>query len=156
NVSAMMPIVFCASLVPCMNPIAPALNFWAQPKNQFTRVGRAFWNTRYRTAITMNPSTKPAIGDVTMGTITFHNSPLPSHQCSLLGCDQMITCQLPPDAASAEPHNPPISAWLELEGSPNHQVIKFQMIAPNNAQMMMSEPIATSFESTRPDEIVFA
>src|SRR5436190_23185539 len=82
--------------------------------------------------------------------------PLPNHQCSLLGCAQIIACQLLPEAARAEPHRPPISAWLELEGNPNHQVNKFQMMAPSKAQMIMSEVIATSLESTRPEEIDFA
>src|ERR1041384_7705387 len=68
----------------------------------------------------------------------------------------MIVFQLLPDAARAEPHSPPINAWLELEGSPNHQVSKFHRMALNNAQMMMSEVIETSFASTRPEEMVLA
>src|SRR6478735_5395347 len=35
-----------------------------------------------------------------------------------------------PAAATAEPTTPPISACEELDGSPNHQVIRFQAIAP--------------------------
>src|SRR4029077_13700251 len=31
---------------------------------------------------------------------------------------------------TAEPTTPPIRAWEELDGSPNHQVIRFQAIAP--------------------------
>ena len=46
NVSAMMPIVFWASLVPCMNPMAAALNICATPKKRFTRCGRRFCNAR--------------------------------------------------------------------------------------------------------------
>src|SRR2546422_8830009 len=38
-----------------------------------------------------------------------------------------------PDAASAAPTRPPISACDELEGRPNHQVSRFQAIAPSNA-----------------------
>ena len=34
-----------------------------------------------------------------------------------------------PDAASAAPTMPPISAWLELEGSPRSQVTRFHAIA---------------------------
>src|SRR5437764_10167447 len=101
-----------------------------------------------------NPKINPAIGEVTIGMITFHNRPFPNHQCFSLGCDQTITRQLLPEAASAEPHNPPISAWLELEGRPNHHVTRFQIIAPSNAQMIMPEVIDTNFESTRPEEIV--
>src|SRR5437763_573640 len=68
----------------------------------------------------------------------------------------MITCQLLLEAASAEPHKPPISAWLELEGSPNHQVSRFQIMAPKRAQMTTSELKVTNLESTRPEEIVLA
>src|SRR6266404_5571946 len=41
RVRAMMPMVFWASLVPCMKPIAPALNIWARQKKRLTRNGRA-------------------------------------------------------------------------------------------------------------------
>src|SRR5436190_6435531 len=104
----------------------------------------------------MKPRKNPAMGDVNIGTITFQRRPLPSHQCSLLGTDQMSDSQLLPEAASAEPHRPPIRAWLELEGSPNHQVMRFHTIAPMSAQMMTSDVIATILVSTRPDEIVLA
>src|SRR5437870_12973137 len=106
--------------------------------------------------MTRKPSSKPAIGEVNIGTSTFQSSPLPSHQCSWLGWAQIITRQLSLEAASAEPQRPPISAWLELEGRPNHQVMRFQMIAPSNAQIMISELIETSLVSTRPEEIVLA
>src|SRR5215472_4482988 len=98
------------------------------------------------------PSTSPAMGDVTIGTITFQSSPLPSHQCRGSACDQMMTCQLFAEAAKAAPQRPPMSAWLELEGSPNHQVRRFHAIAPSKAQMMMSEVIETIFASTSPEE----
>ncbi len=32
------------------------------------------------------------------------------------------------------PIKPPINAWEELLGSPNHQVIRFQIIAPSKAE----------------------
>src|SRR5690349_7240122 len=35
-----------------------------------------------------------------------------------------------PTAATAEPTTPPIRACEELDGNPNHQVIRFQAIAP--------------------------
>src|SRR5919202_3719062 len=37
---------------------------------------------------------------------------------------------LKPAAAIAAPATPPIRAWLELDGRPKYQVIKFQVIAP--------------------------
>src|SRR5512143_3687326 len=102
----------------------------------------------------MNPMTRPQAGDVTMGTTTFHSTPLPSHQCLAEGWDQIITCQLLCAAANVRPHRPPTTAWLELEGMPNHPVIKFQTLAPNKAQIRISE--VTTFTSTKPDAIVFA
>src|SRR5690349_12945968 len=35
-----------------------------------------------------------------------------------------------PTAATAEPTTPPIKACEELDGNPNHQVTRFQVIAP--------------------------
>src|SRR5690349_23935440 len=104
----------------------------------------------------IKPRIRPAIGEVIIGTRTFQSNPLPSQKCSLLGSDQMMTCQLPSEAARAEPHRPPMRAWLELEGRPNHQVMRFQMIAPRRAQMIICEFSATTLESTRPEEMVLA
>src|SRR5207248_4232622 len=101
------------------------------------------------------PSMRPAMGEVIIGTMTFQSRPLPSQKCLSLGCDQISTCQLLLEAARAEPQRPPIKAWLELEGRPNHQVMRFQTIAPSSAQMMMPELSATILASTRPEEIVF-
>ena len=42
-----------------------------------------------------------------------------------------------PDWTSAAPTRPPIRACEELEGSPNHQVRRFQAIAPNSAARMV-------------------
>src|SRR5579872_4330610 len=98
----------------------------------------------------MNPSTKPRSGERNIGAITFHNRPAPLYQCSLLGCDQMMTLQLLCEAASAAPQSAPISAWLELDGNPNHQVSRFQAIAPSSVQMMMSDVMETILASTRP------
>src|SRR5205814_9280968 len=47
-----------------------------------------------------------------------------------------IPCQstpAEPDGASAAPTSPPISACDELDGNPNHQVSRFQAIAPSSA-----------------------
>ena len=45
----------------------------------------------------------------------------------------------------------------ELEaGRPNHQVIRFQVMAPRSVQMRMSEVMDTNWASMRPEEMVFA
>src|SRR5205809_1031362 len=58
-----------------------------------------------------------------------------------------------PDCTSAAPTKPPISACDELEGKPNHQVSRFQAIAPSNAAKIVCcvarfasiSPLATFF-----------
>src|SRR5438270_12312537 len=89
-------------------------------------------------------------GERNMGTITFQSRPAPLYQCSALGWDQIMTCQLLWEAASAAPQRPPIKAWLELEGNPSHQVRRFQAMAPMRTQIMTSEVMATALESTKP------
>src|SRR5205085_3621378 len=91
-----------------------------------------------------------------IGTITFQSNPPPFHQWTLLGCDQIIAFQLLCEAASAPPQSPPIRAWLELDGKPNHQVIRFQMIAPSRTQMVTLEVMTASLASTRPVVMVWA
>jgi hypothetical protein len=41
--------------------------------------------------------------------------------------------ELKPLPAIAAPTNPPTSVWDELDGSPSHQVIRFQIIAATTA-----------------------
>src|SRR6185437_10793669 len=107
-------------------------------------------------AIRKKPRISPARGDVTIGTMTFHHRPPPSHQCLLSGTAQTMTFQLSCEAASAAPHKAPMSAWLELDGMPHHQVSRFQMMAPISTQMMMPEVRLTSCVWTRPEAIVLA
>jgi hypothetical protein len=38
-----------------------------------------------------------------------------------------------PACITPEPRRPPISAWLDEDGMPRHQVITFQVIAPTRA-----------------------
>ena len=59
-----------------------------------------------------------------------------------------------PPAAIAEPIIPPISAWLELDGSPKNQVIRFQVIAPTRPAITTSSVITSG--STMPLAIVAA
>src|SRR5678815_3531479 len=84
------------------------------------------------------PRTKPHAGDVTMGMMTFQRSPLPLYHVWGSGIDQIITDHLFCAAATAPPHSPPMSAWLELDGRPKYQVMRFQMMPPRSAQMSTS------------------
>ena len=65
-------------------------------------------------------ATSPAsTGAISAGTMTFESTP--SHSTPLV-----------PTAASVEPIMPPISACEEDDGTPNHHVTRFQVIAPTN------------------------
>src|SRR5215203_1971227 len=58
-----------------------------------------------------------------------------------------MPCQLTtltPSAASAEPAMPPMSAWLELEGSPRYHVIRFHVIAPTRPASRTSREITSA------------
>jgi hypothetical protein len=65
-----------------------------------------------------------------------------------------MTDQLPRAAASAAPQSPPMSAWLELDGNPNHHVAMFQTEAAITAQRTVD--IVTTLVSTSPLTIVEA
>src|SRR5690554_7290862 len=90
--------------------------------------------------IIAKPIRKPITGEVIIGTTTFHNRPAPFHH----GCadsDQMMAFQSVPAAPSAAPHRPPIRACELEEGSPKYQVIRFQMMPPDSAQISTCEEI---------------
>src|SRR5208283_4275119 len=100
------------------------------------------------------PNTKPQMGDKIMGTITFQSSPVPFHQCSWFGTDQIKTPQSLCAAARHAPHKPPISACDELDGRPNHHVNRFHAMAASSAQTRISD--VAILASTRPEAMVFA
>ena len=79
--------------------------------------------------MTMNPTTNWMSGELIMGTMTFQRIPLPCHQWSLPGMDQMMEDHRLLDAASTAPQSPPTSACDELEGRPNHHVSRLQRMA---------------------------
>src|SRR5690554_2136977 len=68
----------------------------------------------------------------------------------------MIASQLLEVAASAAPIRPPMSACEDDDGSPNHQVIRFQVMPPISAHRISCEPTSTTPASIRPDAIVLA
>jgi len=136
-------------------------------KNAFTQRGRdsrangppalrkpatsAYSNARIST-----PRVKPAIGELTIGTTTFHRMPLLAVQPPSPSFDQIRAFQSLWAAASAAPHRPPISACDEDDGSPIHQVTRFQLMPPASAQTSTCEVIVTTSVSTRPEEMVLA
>ncbi len=94
-----------------------------------------------RLIISTKAPVKPIIGEVTSGISTFVTTP--SH----------LTAPVP-TAAIVAPRRPPMSA-CELElGRPNHQVSRFQAIAPSSAAATTSWVVVCS--STSPAPIVLA
>src|SRR6266436_3831992 len=79
-----------------------------------------------------------------MGTTTFGHMP----------AFHFMTDQSPRAVASAAPQSPPMSAWLELEGKPNHHVVIFHANAATTAARTVG--IVTALVSTRPLPIVDA
>ncbi len=55
-----------------------------------------------------------------------------------------------PNPINAAPTKPPIRAWDELEGMPNHQVIMFQMIAESKAAIAVGTVTASSLTTSVP------
>src|SRR5437762_7859415 len=94
--------------------------------------------------MTRAPRKKPASGDVIIGTTTFGQSPL----------FHFNTDQFPRAVASAAPQSPPISAWLELDGKPTHQVVIFQAKAAMSAHSTVA--MVTKLVSTKPFPMVEA
>src|SRR5437762_1008689 len=139
-----MPIVFWASLLPWLCAIQAALTICSLPKSDWTKCGVNRRSVIKSNNISRPPKTNPAMGDVTMGTTTFGQTPA-SH---------FMTDQLPRAVASAAPQRPPMSEWLELEGNPNHQVAMFHANAAIRAQSTVG--IVTMLVSTSPLPIVDA
>src|SRR5690625_4297312 len=166
RVRATMPMVFWASFMPCAKPMLAADTIWLLPKNPLTQRGRTMRaNTpparanmammKNSTPIIRKPALKPSTGEPTIGMITFHSTPALRHTGSA-GSDQITTSKSIPAAASAAPIRPPISACEEEDGSPNHQVIRFQMIPPSSAHRISCEPTSTTPASMMPEAMVWA
>src|SRR5664279_3182938 len=132
SVSAMMPMVFCASFVPWLKLIQAALNNWPRPNTRLTRGGLQFRSSTISRAMMPNPTTMPQAGERNIGPPTLGQSPS-AEWVSGFQIDHRITDQSLAAEARVAPQSPPISAWLELDGRPNHQVARFQTIAASNA-----------------------
>src|SRR5258705_11088824 len=120
---------------------------------RFTVHGRARRKASNKRPIIRNPTRMPVSGAAIIGMITLGHNPV--HSC-LAGSNtfQWIADHLPPAEANAAPHKPPMSAWLELDGRPIHQVRRFQAIPPIRAHIMVLSVMR--FLSTSPVPIVLA
>jgi len=135
----MTPIVFWASCRPCPRAMAEALKVCAIRNPRLTRAGLARRNPHRMVVISVYASRNPTSGDTTIGTTTF--SRMPAH------------CTTPTDARVA-PTSPPIRAYDDDDGRPNHQVMRFQVIAPIRAASTTTRLESLSGSSTMPAPIV--
>src|SRR5690625_3272531 len=167
NARATIPMVFCASFMPCDRPMAAADSNCDLPKTALTKgvrprrlanpLRREHHNRNaYSAHINSKAITKPSNGEITIGIITLGTTPLACHQCSPAETHQITESKLLALAANAAPTRPPTSAWLELDGKPCHQVIRFQMQAPSKALIRKYAPSWTTSALTRPSAIVLA
>ena len=106
--AAITPIVFWASLAPCPNDTAPADTSWSHLKGLALSGTWKTFCTKPIRYIAMNAITNATSGLAMMAMAVF--STLPQLMASV------------PPAASPAPTRPPISAWLEEDGIPTHQV----------------------------------
>ena len=137
----MIPIVFCASFVPCVKATKPPETSCSRRNSVFIRPGAWRKMSHVIAIISAAASTTPRNGASSEGISTLSFSP--AHSTTLQ-----------PEAATAEPRMPPMSAWLELDGSPAYQVIRFHVIAPTRPARTTSSVIAD--ESTIPVATVAA
>jgi hypothetical protein len=131
SASAMMPIVFCASLAPWVNATNPPEISCRRRNARFTVPGERRPTSQSMRIITPAAPSAPATGATSEGISTF--SVIPPH------CTASV-----PDAMRAAPPMPPTSAWLELDGRPTNQVSRFHVIAPTRPARMMSSVIASA------------
>src|ERR1700722_1276965 len=141
SASVMTPIVFCASLVPCASETMEADPIWPIRKPCPRAPSDMLRLIRYSSQVPLAATSAAMTGESPAGMMTLENR---SSHCT---AD-------PPAAAIVEPMTPPISACDELDGIPNSQVSRFQMMppaSPANTTVSVTTPV-----STRPLAIVAA
>ena len=80
------------------------------------------------------PNDETDDGDEIIGTMTFHNDPLPDTSVSDWDWTRRRRCQLLWEAAAGRTGHLP-GHGDELAGMPNHHVSRFHAIAPSRAQI---------------------
>src|ERR1700704_4619725 len=117
--TAMMPMVFCASLPPWPSEYSDAETNCRMRNARSTAKGVERTDSHDTIATNTSASKNPTSGDSTMAISVLDN---PLH-----------TAAESPALAMPPPSNPPINACELLEGIPNAQVTRFQTIAPIKA-----------------------
>jgi hypothetical protein len=136
SASAITPIVFCASLVPCDSATNDAVAIWPQRNPSSRRFFITLRVIRYTSQVPTAATIPAMTGAATAGTITF--------------------CVIPfqftpfmPIAAIPAPMRPPNNACDELDGMPNSQVNRFHRMPPIRPAKMIDNPVVAVTDVTR-------
>src|SRR6195952_2888396 len=117
--TAMIPMVFCASLPPCPSEYSDAETNCRIRKARSTANGVERTDSHDTIATSTSASRKPTTGDSTIASSALDNP--------------LQTAADSPALARPAPSSPPIKAWELLEGMPSAQVTRFQTMAPIKA-----------------------
>src|SRR3984893_8826358 len=117
--TAMMPMVFCASLPPWPSEYSDADTNCRMRKARSTANGVERTDAQDTTATSTSASKNPTSGDSTIASSVFDRP--------------LQTAAESPALAIPPPTRPPIKACELLDGIPNPHVIRFHTIAPINA-----------------------
>src|SRR3954454_21343695 len=138
--TAMMPMVFCASLPPWPREYNDAETNCRMRKARSTAKGVERTDAQDTIAIRIIASRNPTNGESTIARIVFDNP--------------LQTAADIPALAMPPPTNPPIRACELLEGIPKPHVIRFHAMAPTNAAKITCA--STMLGSMMPVPMVFA
>src|SRR5882757_4374086 len=139
--NVMMPIVFCASPVPCASDTIDAEIVWPYRNPSVTALRRARAVILYARNVPSRATTPQTSGDATAGSRIFDTT--------------VLKCTAPdPDAIHTAPISPPNRACDEDDGSPSSQVTRFHRMAPTRPPKMIAG--VTLVSSPMPPEIVLA
>src|SRR3954468_14946012 len=127
--TAMMPMVFCASLPPCPSEYSDAETNCRMRNARSTAKGVERTDSHDTIATNTSASKNPTSGDSTMASSVLDK---PLH-----------TTAENPALASPPPSSPPIKACELLEGMPSAQVTRFQTIAPIRAAKITRSSMIT-------------
>src|SRR5713226_9237230 len=127
--SVIAAIVFCASLAPCEYERNAEVSTCRLRKVRLTGAGlrRRRCTTRIRRIAKIAEATKPRGGETTRLATCL---PRAAH----------FTPPGPPAAAMPAPQSPPMSACVELLGSPRYHVTRFHEMAPIRADITTTRP----------------
>ena len=138
-----MPIVFCASLVPCERATRHAVTVWPW-RNPDSICPSSILRATKKMSFTAQNAASPATTGLTSAGMS-----------TSVSTAAKFTPSTPAPTMTA-PTRPPNRACEELDGRPTSQVMRFQMIAPTNPAKMKAALMVTCCSLMMPPEMVFA